>query len=503
MSDKEKNEGALYGEEMPDRGSDAASASCATKTAEADKKRSTRRKKSAGQDATEASSHAEAEASDSENSVAKKNTARKRTATKKGKKKDAEQKSKSTEADKTEAPADGGAYGESAAPIEPASAEAFLSDDTATDGADETINGGADGESITPIKPALAEASLSDDTATDEADRAADGSADGESVAPIEPASAEASLSGDTTANEASAPAVDGDGSDITAPIEPASAETSLSDDTSADEADGAADGGAGGEIFEISFFGPEVRILPEGGGAAGAKSPTVALYPDENQLSFFEDVPRAKIPEGPKEIPLFIPKEPKRGAVLRKSQYNPDKPRGVDTVFDFIELFIISLVCVLIVTSFFFRHSKVVGDSMMNTLYNDEHLIISDAFYTPERGDIVVIEDKSINLSATDEAHYALVKRVIGVAGDHVVVNTQGTVFINGERLNEDYVFIDGPVHSRYVDLIVPEGEIFVLGDHRNNSTDSRYFGTVREDCVIGRVLVRVYPFDRFGAVE
>ena len=469
MSDKEKHEGALYGEEMPDRGSDAASASCATKTAEADKKRSTRRKKSAGTDVTEASSHAEAGASDSENSVAKKNTARKRTVAKKGKKKDAEQKSKSTEADKTEAPADGGADGESVAPIEPALAETSLSDDTSADGADATSDDGADGESIVPSEPASAETSLSDDTSADEASAPADGDADGESATPIEPASAEASLL----------------------------------DDISADGADATVNGSAGGEIFEISFFDPEVRILPEDGGAGETKSPTVALYPDENQLSFFEDVPRAKIPEGPKEIPLFIPKEPKRGAVLRKSQYNPDKPRGVDTVFDFIELFIISLVCVLIVTSFFFRHSKVVGDSMMNTLYNDEHLIISDAFYTPERGDIVVIEDKSINLSATDEAHYALVKRVIGVAGDHIVVNTQGTVFINGERLNEDYVFIDGPVHSRYVDLIVPEGEIFVLGDHRNNSTDSRYFGTVREDCVIGRVLVRVYPFDRFGAVE
>ena len=503
MSDKEKNASTLYGEEMPDRGSDVASASCATKTAEADKKRSTRRKKSAGQDASEASSHAEAEASDSENSVAKKNTARKRTAAKKGKKKDAEQKSKSTEADKTEAPADGGADGESITSIEPALAEASLSDDTSADGASAPADGGADDESVAPIEPASAEASLSDDTSADGVDATADGGADGENVAPIEPASAKTSLSDDTSADEADATADGGADGESVAPIEPASAEASLSDDTSADGADAASDGGAGGEIFEISFFDPEVRILPEDGGAGEAKSPTVALYPDENLLSFFEDGPRAKIPEGPKEIPLFIPKEPKRGAVLRKSQYNPDKPRGVDTVFDFIELFIISLVCVLIVTSFFFRHSKVVGDSMMNTLYNDEHLIISDAFYTPERGDIVVIEDKSINLSATDEAHYALVKRVIGVAGDHVVVNTQGTVFINGERLNEDYVFIDGPVHSRYVDLIVPEGEIFVLGDHRNNSTDSRYFGTVREDCVIGRVLVRVYPFDRFGAVE
>ncbi len=256
--------------------------------------------------------------------------------------------------------------------------------------------------------------------------------------------------------------------------------------------------------IYEISFFGPDTEQMADDAEGKNYSEPSGDPFLDENQLSFFEDEePQVKIPEAPVEIPLFIPKEPKRGAVLKKSPYNPEKPRGVDTLFDFVELFIISLVCVLIVTSFFFRHSKVVGDSMMNTLYDEEHLIISDAFYTPKRGDIVVIEDKSINLSGASDAHYALVKRVIAVAGDHVVVNTAGQVYLNGQRLTEDYVFTDGAVHSRYIDMTVPEGEIFVLGDHRNNSTDSRYFGTVRVDCVIGRALIRVYPFERFGRIE
>ncbi len=285
-------------------------------------------------------------------------------------------------------------------------------------------------------------------------------------------------------------------------------------DESAADnDAEARADGGDDeGDVFEISFFGYESDIQPFTDGEEyqdDTEDADTVDDVDDGQLSFFdtecdgEKDEEPALPPPPAEIPLFIPKKPKSGAVIRQSAYNPDKPRFCDTAFDFIELFIISLVCVLILTSFFFRHSKVVGDSMMNTLHDGEHLIISDAFYTPERGDIVVIEDKSINLSGSEEMHYALVKRVIAIAGDRVVVNSMGEVYLNGERLDEDYVYLDGPVYERRVDLIVPEGEIFVLGDHRNNSTDSRRFGTVKVDCVIGRALIRVYPFEKFGKVE
>lgn len=437
-----------------------------TPDATADGQGATRRRKSSAARNTAKTIDSKAQTSADEGSVTKRNTARKRTARK---------------------------------TVEPTSADTEQITTEATEREQTALGGdGISGEAFALDEAASAEAPISINTTEAEADTAESDNALSEASITEEFASAEAPISSDTTETETDAAESDNAKGEASITEELASAEAPLSSDTAEGEADGDS-----GEIYEISFFDTEARVLTDevSDGEAGTLAPS--SLPDENQLSFFEDEPRVKIPDAPKEIPLFIPKEPKRGAVLRKSQYNPDKPRGVDTVFDFIELFIISLVCVLIVTSFFFRHSKVVGDSMMNTLYDSEHLIISDAFYTPERGDIVVIEDKSINLSGTDEAHYALVKRVIGVAGDHIIVNTQGQVFINGERLTEDYVFIDGTVHSRYVDIIVPEGEIFVLGDHRNNSTDSRYFGTVREDCVIGRVLVRVYPFDRFGAVE
>ena len=183
--------------------------------------------------------------------------------------------------------------------------------------------------------------------------------------------------------------------------------------------------------------------------------------------------------------------------------KYDPKKPRKIDGRFDFAELFVFTLLAVMIVTSFFFRHSVVQGDSMMNTLYDGEHLIISDFFYTPERGDIVVCQDHTARLNTP------IVKRIIAIGGDTIKI-TPTAIYVNGEMLDEDYVFIDPyAMPYRYepmAEMTVPEGEIFVMGDHRNNSKDSRDkidLGTVSEDAILGRVLLRFYPFDKFGAVE
>ena len=182
--------------------------------------------------------------------------------------------------------------------------------------------------------------------------------------------------------------------------------------------------------------------------------------------------------------------------------KYDPRKPRKIDGRFDLIELFVFTLLAVMIITSFFFRHSVVQGDSMQNTLQDEEHLIISDFFYTPERGDVVVCEDHTAILNSP------IVKRVIAVGGDHVKI-TRTAVFVNGKMLEEDYVYIDPfaiPYYYEPLELTVPKGEIFVMGDHRNNSTDSRdliRLGTISEDAVLGKVLLRFYPFDKFGTVQ
>ncbi len=219
---------------------------------------------------------------------------------------------------------------------------------------------------------------------------------------------------------------------------------------------------------------------------------------------------------EGENENGVIAPEEVKEAPPKRVKRKRPEREigsRGIDTLFDFLELFIFTFVAVLLVTTFLFRHSVVSGDSMMNTLHDEDKLIISDLFYTPDYGDIVVVEDHTAGITSP------IVKRVIALEGDTVRV-TYDAIWVNGEPLDEsEYVFTDGIqyfydlsdhiyfkdyesyafIPAEYYEFRVPADEIYVLGDHRNDSTDSRKRGTVREDSVLGRVIVRFYPFDDF----
>lgn len=180
----------------------------------------------------------------------------------------------------------------------------------------------------------------------------------------------------------------------------------------------------------------------------------------------------------------------------LHDSDVGEKKKEKGSGLFDFVELFVFTLAVVILLLSFVFRHSVVDGDSMQGTLNDGEHLIISDLFYSPRRSDIIVFEDYATELEKP------IVKRIIAIEGDRVRIDATG-VYVNGQRLDEDYILIDGPMLYTPIECVVPKGEVFVLGDHRNASTDSRVFGTIKEDAILGRVIFRFYPFDSFGAVN
>ena len=207
-----------------------------------------------------------------------------------------------------------------------------------------------------------------------------------------------------------------------------------------------------------------------------------------------------------------------------RKPTVKPEeKVRKVDSLFDFIELFVFTLAAVFMITSFFFRYSTVKGGSMLNTLESEEKLILSSFLYNPKPGDIVVVQDRSTQLKDP------IVKRVIAIGGQTVKF-TRDTVYVDGKALVEDYVYtgdyfdqytgsrdykyevepcpaliehVIGYQEGVYYEILVPEGEIFVMGDHRNNSMDSRNIGTLHEDAVIGKAVLRFYPFEKFGKIE
>ena len=156
----------------------------------------------------------------------------------------------------------------------------------------------------------------------------------------------------------------------------------------------------------------------------------------------------------------------------------------------------------------FVFRSITVDGESMCNTLQHQDKIIATDFFYTPKRGDIVVVQANELVNVATGLFGEAIIKRVIALEGDTIRFDfEQGEVYLNGELLDEDY--IAQPTHLRLngwtesgVDYVVPENCVFVMGDNRNNSRDSRdleALGFVDTDLIMGKAVLRVYPFDGF----
>ena len=159
---------------------------------------------------------------------------------------------------------------------------------------------------------------------------------------------------------------------------------------------------------------------------------------------------------------------------------------------YDIAEILVVSLVCVVVFFTMLFRIVGVKGDSMKDTLYGGDRLILCPILTSPERGDIVVVN------RYTDEP---LIKRVIGVAGDRIEIDPDLLrVRLNGELLEESYVQFPSVPYDMTGEITVPEGTVFVMGDHRDNSHDSRWddIGPVPVEDIIGHAVLRLWPFTK-----
>ncbi len=170
-----------------------------------------------------------------------------------------------------------------------------------------------------------------------------------------------------------------------------------------------------------------------------------------------------------------------------------PQKPKS--WFRELVESILPALVIVLVVNVFLAQATRVEGQSMEPNLHTNERVIIeklSYRFHDPQRGDIVV-------LKPPHRTRIPLIKRVIGLPGDWVEIR-DGAVYVNGEKLDEQY--LDQVTLGTMPPRQVPEESIFVMGDNRRASNDSRAFGTVPFDDIIGKAWFRYWPLDKVGLV-
>jgi signal peptidase I len=163
------------------------------------------------------------------------------------------------------------------------------------------------------------------------------------------------------------------------------------------------------------------------------------------------------------------------------------------------LETIIPAVIIALLINLFLAQATRVYGSSMEPNLHTDQRLVVEKISYNPwvhirgpQRGDVVVLR--------IDDKSEMLIKRVIGLPGDTVEIRGD-QVFINGKLLDEPY--LPRPAYGNYGPTDVPPLHIFVLGDNRNSSNDSRVFGPISLNDVVGRAWFSYWPPDQWGPVR
>lgn len=178
-----------------------------------------------------------------------------------------------------------------------------------------------------------------------------------------------------------------------------------------------------------------------------------------------------------------------------------PDIEASGRDMYDWVQCLIVALIICVVFFAFFVRIIDVVGTSMNPTLNNSDKMLVSGLFYKPKVGDVVVFKKDEYN------PNKALVKRVIAVEGQEINIDfDRGIVYIDGQPIQEDYIAELTKTKEDFIGpKTVPEGCVFVMGDNRNMSTDSRKteIGMVDTRLILGKAYMVIYPLSEFKVIK
>lgn len=171
--------------------------------------------------------------------------------------------------------------------------------------------------------------------------------------------------------------------------------------------------------------------------------------------------------------------------------------PSAASEAYDWIQCLVSALLICVLVFAFFVRIIGIKGSSMVPTFENRDSVIISNLFFTPQYGDVVVLRKDTFQKEP-------IIKRVIATEGQTIDIDfNAGIVYVDGKALDEPYV--NSPTNNQLDftgKVTVPENCVFVMGDNRNDSTDSRssLISCVDKRYIMGKVLLRILPLNKFG---
>ncbi|MBQ7504062.1 MAG: signal peptidase I [Ruminococcus sp.] len=192
-------------------------------------------------------------------------------------------------------------------------------------------------------------------------------------------------------------------------------------------------------------------------------------------------------------EEPAKEQKKKKKKRKVEPRTIHLKKSSGTASLYDWVHSLVFAVAIVVIILTFFLRLVDVSGTSMVPTLKHQDKVIVTNFFYTPSDGDIIVI---------SHGAEYAdpIIKRVIATEGQTLSIDfDKGTVKVDGKKLDEPY--IQGFTHAEDAEIpkVIPKGKVFVMGDNRGVSLDSRSkeIGLIDVNDIIGKAQVVVFPFN------